>query len=314
MLRLETRRIHAAICLTPILLMLASAFASTARADTELQWKFKQGTKTRFEMKMDAVRETKSRDMVFQLTINQIMDMTWEVVDVAADGTATLHQTVDRVRLEVNLPQAGQPPVKFDTQQPTKTPGTEIPAKIFGAMVGKPFTVKVTPTGKVLDMTPPEGLTQAFKNMPSGGAMFSEDGLKQMITQSVMPMPEGPVAVGKSWESTAELDTPPFGKQISTTHYKYAGNADADGKKLEKIDITMDVKLEPAADAQAKIKLKDNDASGEILWDGEAGQPVMSQVKTKTSFDITVDSMTVEEKFNTSSTMKRLESGEAREL
>ena len=45
--------------------------------------------------------------------------------------------------------------------------------------------------------------------------MFSEDGLKQMITQSVMPMPEGPIAVGKTWESAAEMDTPPFGKQIT---------------------------------------------------------------------------------------------------
>ncbi len=146
------------MCLTVVLLTLASVCASAARAETELQWKFKPGTKTRFEMKMNAVRETKSRDMVFQLKINQIMDMTWEVVDVAADGTATLHQTVDRVRMEVTLPQAGQPPVKFDTQQPDKTPGAEVPAKIFGAMVGKPFVVKVTPTGKVLDMTPPEGL------------------------------------------------------------------------------------------------------------------------------------------------------------
>ena len=102
MLRLETRRIYAAVRLSPVLLALASVFATTARADTELQWKFKPGTKTHFEMKMDAVRETKSRDTVFQLKINQIMDMTWEVVDVASDGTATLHQTVDRVRLEVS--------------------------------------------------------------------------------------------------------------------------------------------------------------------------------------------------------------------
>ena len=144
--------------------------------------------------------------------------------------------------------------------------------------------------------------------------MFSEDGLKQMITQSVMPMPEGPIAVGKTWESSAEMDTPPFGKQISTTYYKYAGAEDADGKNLEKIDLTMDVKLEPAADAQAKIKLKDNSAGGQILWDGEAGQPVTSQVKTKTTFEITVESMTVEETFITNSTMKRVESGEAREL
>ncbi len=144
--------------------------------------------------------------------------------------------------------------------------------------------------------------------------MFSEDGLKQMITQSVMPMPEGPVTVGKTWESSAEMDTPPFGKQISTTYYKYAGSEDVDGKKLEKIDITMDVKLEPAADAQAKIKLKENSAGGEILWDGEAGQPVVSQVKTKTIFEITIESMSVEETFTTNSTMKRVDSGEVREL
>jgi hypothetical protein len=135
-----------------------------------------------------------------------------------------------------------------------------------------------------------------------------------MIVQSMMPLPEGPVAVGKTWESTAEVDSPPFGKQISTTKYKYAGTDEVEGKKVEKIDVSMDVKLEPSADAQAKIKLKDNNAGGEVIWDGEAGQPIVSQVKTKTTFDITVDSMTIEESFTTTSTMKRVDSGEAREL
>jgi hypothetical protein len=294
-------------------LALVSALMASAQADTELRWKFKSGDKTRYEMKMDMTQETKSGPMPFQVKVSQIMDMTWEVTDVAADGSATLSQTIDRVRMEMTLPQAGQPPMKYDSQQESKAPGTETLAKIFDAMIGKPFIMKVSPLGKVSDMQAPDGMVQAFKNMPAGG-MFSEDGLKQMIGQSMMPLPEEAVAVGKTWDQSAEMETPPFGKQVTTTQYKFGGEEEVDGKKFDKIDVAMDVKLEPSEDAQAKIKLAGNDASGVIYWDTAAGQPADSRVNSKMKFEITVGTNSLEQTVTTKSSMKRVAAGEAREL
>ena len=103
--------------------------------------------------------------------------------------------------------------------------------------------------------------------------MFSEDGLKQMISQSMLPLPEEAVAVGTTWEKSAEMQAPPFGKQVTLTQYKFAGDGEVNGKKVDKIDVTMDIKLEAGDDPNTKFKLKDNKAGGEIQWDNRAGQP-----------------------------------------
>ena len=305
---------HRPVCVG-IAVLLVAGMATRAQADTELRWKFKKGEKTRYEMKMELTQDTKAGDMPFQVRMNQTMDMTWEVTDVGDDGTATMNQTIDRVRMELTLPQAGQGPIKYDSQQQEKAPGTEMLAKIFDAMVGKPFVIKVTPLGKVVDLKTPEAILAAFKGMPAGqGGMFSEDGLKQMISQSMLPMPEEPVAVGKTWEKTAETQAPPFGKQITTSEYKFAGEEEVDGKKVDKIDLTLDMKFEASADAKARFKFKDNTSGGQVLWDNTAGQPVESQITSKMTFEISVDTNKIEQGITTKSVMKRVGSGDSREL
>jgi len=312
---LKPNQSYRRVCLGIASLVLFAGAAAQAQADTELRWKFKAGDKTRYEMRMELTQDTKAGDMPFQVRMNQTMDMTWEVTEVGDDGTATMNQTIDRVRMELTLPQAGQAPIKYDSQQPEKAPGTEMLTKIFDAMVGKPFVIKVTPLGKVVDLKTPEAILAAFKNMPGAqGGMFSEDGLKQMISQSMLPLPEEAVTVGKTWEKTAETQAPPFGKQVTKSEYKFAGEEEVDGKKLDKIDLTLDVKIEMGEEAQARFKLKDNTSGGQVLWDNVAGQPAESRVSSKMAFEIMVNSNTIEQGVTTKSIMKRVSSGESREL
>jgi hypothetical protein len=296
--------------------ILAVGLATPARADTELRWKFNTGDKTKYEMTMAMTQDMRSGDTPFQVKMNQIMDMTWEVKDVADDGTATMHQTIDRVRLEMTLPTPGQPPIKYDSQQGVTGPGSEMLAKIFEAMVGKPFIVKLTPLGKVTDMKAPEGMLAAFKKNTQlqGAGMFSEDGLKQMISQSMMPVPEQGVAEGTTWDKSSELQTPPFGKQVTKTEYKFVGQEERDGKKLDKIDVSLEAKFEPTDDAQAKLKLTDNEAGGKILWDNSAGRPVESVMDSKMKFEISVGGQSMEQDVTTKVSMKQVAPSTVREL
>src|SRR5689334_7646213 len=105
--------------------LLATMMISAAQADAELRWKFKAGEKSAYEMKMHLTQDTKAGNMPFQVKISQTMDMSWEVKEVSDDGDATMTQTIDRVRMEMTLPQAGQAPIKYDTQQKEQAPGTE---------------------------------------------------------------------------------------------------------------------------------------------------------------------------------------------
>jgi Family of unknown function (DUF6263) len=302
------------VCLV-IVPLVVLAVGMPARADTQLRWKFHPGDKTRYEMTMAMTQEMKSGDMPLEVKMTQIMEMTWEVKDVSEDGDATMNQTIDRVRMEMTLPTPGQAPIKYDSQQGSGAPGTEMLGKIFDAMVGKPFVVKVTPLGTVKEMKAPEGMLAAFKNTPlQGTGIFSEDGLKQMISQSMMPVPEQDVSEGTTWDQSSELQTPPFGKQVTKTEYKFVGQQERDGKKLDKIDVTLNAKFEPTADAQTKLKLTSNKAGGEVLWDNTAGRPVESKVDSNMKFEISVGGQSIEQGVTTTVSMKQITPTSAREL
>jgi hypothetical protein len=295
----------------PMLVLITAAH--TATAETELRWKFKQGDKTQYEMKMEMTQDTKAGDAPVQAKMSQVMDMTWEVKSVADDGTATLHQTIDRIRMEMTMPTGAGADFKFDSQNPEQDKVPPGIAKTFAAMVGKPFVLTVTPQGEVKDLKSPEGMVAALKGSAIGGAV-TEDSLKQMISQSMMPFPAEAVSKGSTWEKSAELPAPPFGKQLTKTEYKFAGEETRDGKKFDKIDVTLDAKFETSENAPTKMKIKSNEAGGEVLWDNEAGHPVTSTIDSKMTFELTIGGMSIEQNVATKVMMNLVAPSNAREL
>jgi hypothetical protein len=304
------------MCLAASVALVALASAQVAQAETKLRWKFTKGQKTSYEISMDMTQDIKGGDLPLSMKIKQMMNMTWDVKDVADNGTATLNQTIDRVRIELSMSGANQEPIKYDSDAKDKPAGTEMMSRMYDAMIGKPFVLKMTPLGKVVDFKAPETVLAAFKNspMPGGGNMFSEDGLKQMISQTLPPLPEEAVSEGTTWKQSSEMQAPPFGKQIMKTQYTYAGPAEIDGKKVDKIDVSMDLKIEPAGESQTKIRLKDAEAGGEILWDNSAGRPVESQITSSITVVIELNGMSAEQGVTTKMNMKQVAASNAREL
>ena len=72
------------------------------------------------------------------------------VEDVAADGTATLRQVIESVRMELNSP-LGR--TVFDSaskdSDPTATPLSQTMSAAYSAMIGQPLTMVVSPRGTV---------------------------------------------------------------------------------------------------------------------------------------------------------------------
>ena len=291
------------------------ACGSAARADTTLRWKFNKGEKTNYELKMDTTQEMQLGGAPVQIKATQTMDMTWEVVDVGADGTATMNQTIDRIRMEMTLPVPGQAPLKFDSKDENSAPGSEEMAKTFRAMVGQPFVLNVTPLGKVTDFKAPPGMLEQLKNSPmkEASAMFSEEGLKQLLGQIMMQLPAEAVSVGKTWDNTAEIKNPQNGNMVTTTHYSFAGPEERNGKKLDKIDVTVDVKIEGAGEA-SQIKVKDNKGVGAVYWDNTAGRPVESTIDSKMTMEMSILGNPTEQLVTTKVVMKQVPAAAAREL
>ena len=126
MLSLAAVQNYRRMCLACSLALVAFSVAQVAQADTKLRWKFTKGEKTSYEIGMDVTQDMKLGDMPLSVKMSQVMNMTWEVKDVADDGTATMNQTIDRVRMEMTLPQAKQEPVKYDSDSKEKPAGTEM--------------------------------------------------------------------------------------------------------------------------------------------------------------------------------------------
>ena len=76
----------------------------------------------------------------------------------------------------------------------------------------------------------------------------------------------------------------------------------------------MDLKFETTGDSQAKIKLKDAKAGGEIFWDNTAGHPVESLISSSMTLEIELGGMAVEQDVTTKMKMKQVAPSSAREL
>jgi Family of unknown function (DUF6263) len=273
--------------------------AGQVRAEKVLRWKFTAGEKTRYVMKMEMTQAMNVGGNAIDIKMTQTMDMTWTVDSVAADGVATMSQTIDRMRMEMASQGPAAMTMKLDSEDKKKPEGlAAILAPVFDGMVGKPVAMKVTPRGEISDMKIPKEMLDAFKKVPGAeqmGGAFSEDGFKQMTTQGMLSLPEKAVADGATWTSASESKNPILGKQKMTTDYTYQGTETRDGQELEKIATKLTMKFEPPADAPAKVEVKDQDTKGMILFDGVKGRISESSSKSKMKMEITVMGMTIDE-------------------
>lgn len=306
MQRTSVAGFHRRICCTAVLAILVAALAADAQADTKLRWQFKPGEKLGYELNMDMTQNMNIADMAIKVTMVQRMGMTWDVKEVADDGTATMTQTMDRIRMDMN-PGGGQKPIQYDSQNERQAEGAEMLAPIFDAMVGKPMTMKITPQGEIKDLKISPEMLAGLKGsaMPQLSSMFSEEGMKQMISRGMLSFPAEPVTVGKTWDSTAEMSNPILGKQILGFHYEYAGQEKRDGRTLDKIAPSFTIKFEPSPDAQAQVNVKDQSTKGAIYFDNAAGRLVESNVTSTMNLEISVGGMSIAQEVTTLVVMKQ---------
>jgi len=146
-----------------------------------------------------------------------------EVKNVDAAGKASVSFTCKRVALTRN-PQMG-PMVEYDSDDPPE----QVPLSAVGlaAMVGKSFSMKVTPEGRSTDAKGFEELLRAMiEAIPEADPRITEimsqemkrtcDQTEQGIRLMFDMYPAGPVGIGDSWSKKYELTTP-FPMVVDTT-------------------------------------------------------------------------------------------------
>lgn len=263
---------------TRILLASLAAFAflclaGSAEAQTTLRMKFTKGQTNSYEM----IQEMKIAQTIagknIDMEMKQTMEFSQTVDDVLADGNARMTTKFTRVKM------AMKGPVEVDIDSAAENAADDNP--VAGIMSGLVktlakvrFEATIKPTGELIDVKIPEELVKEFRNIPGSaqmGDMFSEQGLKQMMSQSSISFPKEPVKVGDSWNQMTNVKLP-FGKMSGDMKLTYQGTEKVGDKTFQKIGCVTKVAFAEDEKAQLTMKLTSQKADGHFLFDNDQGR------------------------------------------
>ncbi len=277
-----------------------------ARAETVLRYQFKQGETLPYtmEQKMKMDMKVGGKDVAMEIT--QTIDMTWHIQSVDKEGKAKMMQKFDHLRFSMNSPMGK---VEYDSKD-GKQPEGPI-GKVFGpimeALAGAEFSLTMDARGQISEVKMPEKVSEAFKKIPGGGLgggdLFSEEGIKHMIGEVGLTLPEGAATKGKSWTKEVALKMP-FGKMKVDNTNTYEGPTSRDGKQVEQIALKPKMTMEADGNAGFSIKLKSQDAKGTAYFDNKAGRFVETKMNQTMEMEISAMGQTINQKIEQTVTVK----------
>ena len=280
--------------LLPVGLMAATLMAltssSTAQAQKMLRWKFKEGEKIQYALRDTSETFIDAGGMEIGTDRTRTLDTTWTVKSIADDGTATLTQKIDRIQFQIDNDFIGE--FKYDSKNPSdEDKGSQVWSMVgpmFEAMLAGESEMKISPVGEVSEIKVAEELTKVFEEMEERGPnqfafllgiSMSEDGIKNALRQSVALLPGVPVADDTEWTQEHEVSQGPLGTLKMSFKYSYGGETEHEGTSYEKIDLDVQISFEIPEDSDAEVELSEQDISGAIYFDGEAGRIAYSNLK-----------------------------------
>ena len=302
--------LRAAILAAASAIFLAAPGAAVSQDAAPLRWKFTDGQALHYRM----VQKTKTRVNVagrdVTTNVTQTTNTTWKVKSVNPDGSARLSQTIDSISTKIESPFAT---VEYDSAHPEKAPEGPLAAGIvptLKALVGTAFEYKMAPNGELSDVKVPKGLVDTLKKAgPSAGGMFSEDGLKNMITEMSLILDDQP-----TWRRTTEMPIPPIGKlKLTKTYRREEAKTDAGNAKIAMtVNIALEKNAEPDAAKNApdlKVDLGDQKGTGVFAFDAKAGRVVSAHAEQSLVMKITVANMDSNQTTDTTTDMTYLPDG-----
>lgn len=282
----------------PLALLVLLAGATDARSAEPLRWKFAKGQVHNYTVSQTMKTKSEINGQTVETSSTQKMTMTWEVKDVDAQGNASMEQTIRRVVMEVGSPQ-GKVGVDTESKEAPEGPAAQLKT-MFGALVGTPIKVKMTPRGEFSDVVIDPKMFETFKNMGGPmGNMFNEKALKEMTTQATLVLPEKALAKGDSWNSSKKLELP-IGIMVMDNTYTLESPSPAGA---EKIGVKVKMEIQPKPDSPIEVKIASQDVVGGYDFDNKAGVLASSNVQQKVQMLIKVQGMEIVQNLENAVTM-----------
>jgi hypothetical protein len=230
------------------------------------------------KMKLDGLPPAKAA--MSSNTTLQKTEMTWTVLDVSEDKTASVGQAVTRIVFEMQ-----SPGLAFVIDTNDKKPVTGVAATMansFNSIAGTSFDISMKPSGEIIQWTIPD---ETRKKWIDGNGGLSETGMKELSMNSTMQLPEIPIRVGDDWQQKYEIELQALGKFSVTTTYQYLGEELVNGVTLDKIRATTALRS-ANIDEKVGIKLNKQESIGTIWFNNLIGCIDHSEFHQDISMDV----------------------------
>jgi len=202
-----------AISVLSVVILLAAVCSAAEKIDLKLRLKAGDS----HEMKMTQVQDVTQtmNGSEFKMKQTQEMVMGIDCISVDANGNMDVKMSYKSMKMSMEGPMGK---MEFDSAKPKATdantpPHEKMMDKLFAAMVGSEFQMKIKPTGETSDI---RGLSEMMKKIqgdsnsqPMGdiiSKMFDEDQVKELTGNMMNMYPAEPIAVGDSWYDTKTMN------------------------------------------------------------------------------------------------------------
>ena len=257
--------------------------ATLAAQDVALRYRWTKGEEVRYrtttqtDMQMSGLPGM--GDMNITMTMVQVNKMVVDAVE--ADGSVTLRNTYESIKMSMNVPMMGE--VTYDSANPTASAGNPISdglAKTVGAMAGETITMVVAANGKVGKI---DGLAKVIEKAKAGAsasgaamglgnmdALMTEEGQRATIEQTFSLLPDKPIKVGDGWKNEYKIPGAAGAAQNVSVNYTLKGQEAA----MARVVSTGSTKSSgpPAAMGPMTVTIGDGTSQGEMLFDVKAGR------------------------------------------
>jgi hypothetical protein len=270
-------------------LTVAGGASLSALQDVTLRYRWNPGETVRYRMSQEATSQISGIPGGGEFNVVQNTSQTFRAVtkSVAADGSATIEQIIDSVRMEMQGPMGN---LVFDSEKKDAAPGSPLDAamkQIFTPMVGATFTLVMSPAGTVQRV---DGFSKVAEKMfagmsddPQAAGIFAglkgsmnDEAVKGLFAQSFGEMPQRPVKAGDTWKNSFTIPNPAVGSMTTTMDATLQGmegtGADQVAKIATKLTVSQDPNAKGTMPMGLTVKLGEATGTGEILFDVGKGQ------------------------------------------
>ncbi|MBP60140.1 MAG: hypothetical protein CMJ62_01330 [Planctomycetaceae bacterium] len=274
--------------------MMAVILPDTVAAET-LRWKMEAGD--RFAVELN--HSTKLLNDTVEIPHDTKLWFTWTVDGVEKDGTFHLTQTIDRIAVMIGLP--GRDKLNYDSSEEGETEELlQTVSTMMKPLVGVKLRQKMNDRGKILELAVPDKALTAIQNNPLIKKMLPNDSVKNVFSNIFPEFPAAAINEGDDW-STDEESRSALGNMGLSSTFTYRGQKNLGGRQLHRVEVSTDITLlnEPHAETGADLDLREQESTGTIHFDNQAGHLVDLCIHQKMTIDLMVFGRPVTQKIET---------------